>query len=114
MKTGFKIIIAGVLIFVLSALGITYFYISSHLHSDLSEIQVHSIINIFIELGLLGALIPALLFVSLYLLTHKVNNKVMLSLAIVMISALAVILTIRFIMYMTFHEFSPMIQFQPI
>lgn len=114
MKTTPKIIIASFLIFVISALGITYFYIVSHLHSDLSEIQAQSIIKIFLELGLLGALIPTILFVSLYFVTRKINNKVMLSLAIIVISALAVILAIRFTMYMTFHEFSPMIQFHTI
>ena len=114
MKTSPKIIIAFVLIFLLSALGITYFYIASHLHSDLAEIQAQSIIKIFLELGLLGALIPAILFVSLYLVTRTIKNKVIFSVAIVVLSALAVISAIRFIMYMTFHEFSPMIQFHPI
>lgn len=114
MKSTKQFIFLNILIFLSSAIGITYFYISNHLLSDFSEIQAKSIIDIFLQIGCVGALIPAIFFMLISLSIKKIANKATVYLVVIILFVLLIIAVYQFIMYMTFHEFASPIQFERI
>lgn len=114
MKGTTQFIFFNLLIFILSAIGITYFYISNHLLSDCSEIQTKSIIDIFLQIGCIGALLPTIFFSLISLAIKKISNKATVYFVVIFLFVLLIIAAYQFIMYMTFHEFVSPIQFERI
>ncbi len=67
MKINYKIILYSILILIVSTTVITYWYISGHLEYNaldykfykVSDIQIQSLIDIIIQIGIVGGIIPA-------------------------------------------------------
>ena len=111
MKTIFKLIFYSTLIMIIATIGVSYWYISDHLLSNISDIQTTSVKDIIIEIGLIGALIPTFLFISIYLLKINVKKVWLFSFLTSIIIVFTIIALYRFILFMTFHQFTPPIQF---
>ena len=120
MKPILKIILYCTTIMILSTLGITYWYISDHLEYDItklvffkvSDIQIHSLKDIIIEIGMVGALIPTFLFLILYFLKLKIKNVWLFSFLTLLVIIVVITLINNFILNMMLHEFSTPIQFK--
>lgn len=112
MKTVYKLIISCILIFIVSTICLTYWYISDHLISNVSDVQTKSIKDIIIEIGVIGAIIPTLLFINIYILKIKVKRVWLFSFLTSILIAFGIITSYRFILYMIFHEFNTPIQFK--
>jgi len=110
MKNTKLIIFINILIFLIAAAGITYFYISNHLLSDVSEIKAKSMIAIFLQIGCVGAVIPVILFTLMNWFFKKKENKARSLFILLTLGLLVIIAVYIFIMYLTFHEFSSPIQ----
>ncbi len=113
MKKIYKLILYSILILIISTIVITYWYISNHLLSDLAEISTQSIIEISIEIGLVGALIPTISFILIYIAVKMIRNKLIMAFIIITLTVLFFLTIYMFILYMTFHEFNTPIQFIP-
>ena len=114
MKSTTQFIFFNILIFVLSAVGISYFYISNHLLSDFSEVKSNSIFDIFLQIGCIGALLPVIFFSLIGLSIKKISNRATVYLVVIILFVSLIIAVYQFIMYMTFHEFASPIQFERI
>ena len=119
MKIIYKPLLYSFLILIISSVGIAYWYISDHLEYNatklifykVSDIQIQSLKDIIIEIGLIGALIPTFLFISIYILKVKIKKVWLFSFLSSIMIAFAVIALYRFILYMIFHQFNTPIQF---
>lgn len=111
MKTIFKPILYCIFIFIITTIGITDWYISNHLLSNLSEISTQSIIDISLQIGLVGALIPTISFFLVYIAFNWINSKLLRGFLIISVIILTIITIYMFILYMTFYEFNTPIQF---
>ncbi len=109
MKNRKLIILINIFIFLIAAAGITYFYISNHLLTDVSEIKAKSMIAIFLQIGCVGAVLPVMLF-NLTNWFLKKESKARSVFILLTLGLLTIIAVYMFIMYMTFHEFSDPIQ----
>ena len=106
MKTVYKLIISCILIFIVSTICLTYWYISDHLISNVSDVQTKSVKDIIIEIGVIGAIIPTLLFINIYILKIKVKRVWLFSFLTSILIAFGIITSYRFILYMIFLEFN--------
>jgi len=112
MKTTYKIIFLSILILIISTIGFTYWYISDHLLSNLSAIRIQSVIDIAIQIGLVGALIPTFSFLIFYFLIKRINNKWLLFLLIIILITSIIAAIYWFILCAIFHEFNNPILFK--
>ena len=103
MKT--KLIFYSILLFIISSFGIVYWYISNHLLSNMSNVQVQSIIDIYIQIGIFGGLIPSISFLILSLIIKNIRSGLVGTLFIFVFIIVVILITYYFILYMTFHEF---------
>ena len=76
MKNMGKFIIVSLSIFLLVAVGITSWYILSL--NYLEKYDLKNIAKIFIQIGLVGAIIPSLTVSSIYFLIIKIEKKLLL------------------------------------
>ena len=104
MKTTYKLIFFSILIFIISTIGITYWYISDHL-AHLLSIRIQSILDIAINIGLVGALIPTLLFLIVYFLIKKIKNIWLLSSLIIVLMGIVIAIVYWFFLSMIFQDF---------
>jgi uncharacterized membrane protein len=105
MKTIYKLILYSSLILILSTIGITYWYISDHLLSDVSAMHTQSVINIAIHIGIVGSLIPLFSFLIIYFLIKKIKNIWLLSLLIIILIALVIAIVYWFVLCAIFQDF---------
>ena len=120
MKTMYKPLLYSLLILMISTISITYWYISDHLEYNttklvffkVSDIQIHSLKDIIIEIGMVGALIPTFLFLILYFLKLKIKNVWLFSFLTLLVIIVVITLINNFILNMMLHEFSTPIQFK--
>jgi hypothetical protein len=104
MKTTYKLILFSILILIISTIGITYWYISDH-PAHLLSIRIQSIIDIAINIGLVGALIPTFLFLIIYFLIKKIKNILLLSFLIIILIAVAIAVVYWFVLCLIFQDF---------
>jgi hypothetical protein len=105
MKATYRLILYSVLILIISTIGITYWYISDHLLSDLSSsVSIQFILNITIYIGLVGSLIPILSFLILYFLIKKIKNRGVLSLLIIILIVFIIAIRHWFIFCTIFYD----------
>jgi hypothetical protein len=104
MKTTYKLILFSVLILIISTIGITYWYISDH-PAHLLSIRIQSIVDIAINIGLVGALIPTFLFLIIYFLIKKTKNIWLLSFLIIILIAVAIAVVYWFVLCVIFQDF---------
>lgn len=115
MKNTNRSILISILILLISAVAITYFYISNHLLSQVSDIETGSVLAIYFQIGLVGALIPALAFLIFSFLKKTARNSSLRHLFNIILAVMVFLSIYLFVMYMTFYKFNPPIQFsQPI
>ena len=112
MKNYYKLISYCFIILIISTLGITYWYVSDHLLSNFSSIHFSSLVDIIIQIGLVGALIPTFSFLIIYFLIKKVKNKGLLSFFVIILIAIIIALVYWFVLCMIFHEFNRPILFK--
>ena len=118
MKTIYKPLLYSLLILIISTISITYWYISDHLEYNttklvffkVSDIQIHSLKDIIIEIGMVGALIPTFLFLILYFL--KIKNVWLFSFLTSILVVATLIAVYKFILFMIFHKLDVPIQFE--
>jgi len=67
----------SLLIYVLCTIILSCWYIILHRFEDL--VNIKSIVKVVINIGLIGAIVPALLFSLIYYLLKKVVNKLLLT-----------------------------------
>lgn len=104
MKTTYRLILYSVLILVISTIGITYWYISDHLLSDLSSMRTQFVLDIAIYIGLVGSLIPTFSFLILYFLVKKIKNTGLLGLFIAILIILVIAIIYWFILCAVFQD----------
>ncbi|KIA97021.1 MULTISPECIES: hypothetical protein [unclassified Flavobacterium] len=104
MKSTYKLILYSIIIFVISTIGITYWYVSDHLLSDMSAMPMKSLMNISIYIGLVGALIPTFSFLIIYFLTRKIKNKWLLSLVLIILFAVVLAIVYWFVLCAIFQD----------
>ena len=120
MKTIYKLILNSILIFIISTIGITNWYISDHLDYNaldhkfykVSDIQIRSLIDIIIQIGFVGGILPLILFLIIYFLKIKIKNTGLFSFLIIVIIAFSLVILYQFVLYAIFHEFNTPIQFK--
>lgn len=111
MKNTKLLILINIILFIVAAIGISYFYISNHLLSNISEIESGSVIDIFLQIGCVGAVLPVISFTLIILSVKKITNKLVLLFTLLAVALLTIVALYFFIMYMTFHEFPTPVQF---
>lgn len=104
MKTIYKLIFYSTLILIISNIGITYWYISDHLLSTVSAMDIQSIMNIAINIGLVGSLIPTFSFLILYFLIRKTNYIWLLTIFIIILIALVIAIVYWFVLCVIFQD----------
>lgn len=115
MKNTNQLILISILILIISAIAITYFYISNHLLSQVSDIETGSVVAIFLQIGLVGSLIPTTAFLLLAFIKNTVKTASTRYLFYFILTAAVVFTVYYFVLYMTFHKFATPIKFsQPI
>lgn len=67
-------------IYVLCTIILSCWYIILHRYEEL--VNIESIIKVVINIGLIGAIVPAIIFSLIYYLLKKVSNKLLLTLLI--------------------------------
>jgi hypothetical protein len=120
MKINYRIILYSTLILIISMTVITYWYISGHLEYNaldykfykVSDIQIHSLIDVIMQIGFIGGILPMFLFLTIYFLKIKIKNIWLFSFLIIILIAFSIIITYKFILYTIFHEFSNPIIFK--
>lgn len=105
MKSINKLIFYSILILITSTIGITYWYISDHLLADLSDIRIQLIIDILIQIGFIGGLIPTFSFLTAYFLIKKIKNIWLLSLLIIILIGLVIAVVYWFVLCAIFYNF---------
>jgi hypothetical protein len=105
MKTTYKLTLSSILILIISTIGITYWYISDH-PAHLLSIRIQSIINIAINIGLVGALIPTFLFLIIYFLIKKIKNIWLLSFLIIILIGVVIAIVYWFFLNVIFQDFN--------
>lgn len=111
MKTS-KLILYSILLFVISSFGVTYWYISNHLLSNISNLQVQSVIDIYIQIGIIAGLIPSISFMLYSIIIKDIRSRIVQILSVFVLIIVDIIILYYFILYMTFHEFKNPILFQ--
>lgn len=71
-----KNITVSLLIYVLCAIILSCWYIILHRFEEL--VNLKSIVKVFVNIGLIGAIVPAIIFSLIYYLLKKVLNKLLL------------------------------------
>lgn len=104
MKTTYKLILYSILILIISTIGVTYWYISDHLF-DMSTIRIQSVIDITIQIGLVGGVISTFLFLIIYFLIKKIKNIWLLSFLIIILIALVLAVIYWFILCAIFQDY---------
>ncbi|OOV19206.1 hypothetical protein [Flavobacterium sp. LM4] len=104
MKTIYKLIFYSTLILIISDIGITYWYISDHLLSDVSAMDTQSIMNIAINIGIVGGLIPTFSFLILNFLIKKIKNIWLLAILIIILIALVIAIVYWFVLCAVFQD----------
>lgn len=120
MRTVNRIILYSLLIFIVSTLGITYWYIAGHLEYDainfkffkVGDIQFKSLIDVIVQIGFVGALIPTFLFSIIYFLKMRMKNVGLFYILAFISIVFASVLVYQFILYTIFHHFGTPISFK--
>ncbi|SPE76557.1 hypothetical protein FLACOL_00539 [Flavobacterium columnare] len=120
MKNIYKPILYSLLILVVSTIEITYWYISDHLEYNpieykfykVSDIQIQSLIDVILQIGFVGGILPMFLFLIIYFLKIKIKKTWLFFFLIFILIAFFPILTYKFILYTIFHDFKNPITFK--
>lgn len=120
MKTIYKPVLYSLLVLIISTIGITYWYISDHLEYNaidykfykVSDIQFSSLIDIIMQIGLIGGILSMFIFLIIYFLIKKIKNIWVTAFLIIILLAFSSIIIYRFILYTIFHEFGNPIIFK--
>jgi uncharacterized protein with PQ loop repeat len=100
MKNAQKLII-GLILFAITAVGITIWYISDHI---LTEFNVHSVLKVLAQVGSIAGIIVALIFLLVVCCLQKIKNPYLITLVMSLIFMLFVFISYWFILHMIFYE----------
>ena len=120
MKKIYKLILYSILILIISTTSITYWYISQHLEYNaldykfykVSDIQIQSLLDIIMQIGFVGGLLPMFLFLTIYFFKMKIKNIWLFSFFIIISIIFSLIVAYRFVLYTIFHDFNNPIIFK--
>ncbi len=97
MKSRYSIALYTIIIFVLSTIIITLWYIVK-VGSSIS-ISFNTIKNIIFRYGFIGALLPSIFFLSVSIFSKIIKNKWVLSLIIILLTILLIMAGLQFFWY---------------
>lgn len=100
MKNAQKLII-GIILFAITAVGITIWYISDHI---LTEFNAQSVLKILAQIGSIAGIIVALIFLLVIYCLQKIKNPYLITLVMSLIFMLFVFICYWFILNTIFYE----------
>lgn len=101
MKNSQKIIIISLIIFSITSIGITLWYINDHI---LINFDTNSIIKILFQVGLPAGVITTLIFLMVIFLLQKIKNLYASTLSMALIFILFILISYWFILHMIFYN----------
>lgn len=100
MKNTQKLGLVSLFIFILSTIGVSYWYISDHT----VDLDFQNIIKIASNVGWVGGMIPTITFLIIYFLVKKVKNVWLLSFLLISFIILLILLIYWFFLTMIFYD----------
>ncbi|WP_158991091.1 hypothetical protein [Mucilaginibacter sp. L196] len=101
MKNSQKITIISLIMFSITSIGITFWYISDHI---LMNFDTKSIIKILSQVGLPAGVITTLMFLVVVFLLKRIKNLFLSTLSMALIFILFIFISYWFILHMIFYH----------
>jgi uncharacterized protein with PQ loop repeat len=101
MKKPQKLIIISLSMFVITALGITLWYINDHM---LLKFDAKSILAVLLQVGLPAGIITTLIFLLVVFCLKKIKNPFLITLVMSLIFIAFVMISYWFILHMIFYN----------